>query len=67
VYCGGAPSVADYRGGGISGVFRRTRHGYGPLTCADDTVAIDLAKRMVIRHGIELWSGARLVLRLGPP
>jgi hypothetical protein len=36
-------------------------NGYEPLTCADDTVAIDLAKRMANRHGIELWSGARLV------
>jgi hypothetical protein len=36
-------------------------NGYEPLTCPDDTVAIDLAKRMANRHGIELWSGARLV------
>jgi hypothetical protein len=39
-------------------------NGYEPLTCAGDTVAIDLAKRMVNRHGIELWSGARLVIVL---
>jgi hypothetical protein len=39
-------------------------NGYEPLTCADDTAAIDLAKRMVNKHGIELWSGARLVIEL---
>ena len=42
-------------------------NGYEPLKCADDTVAIDLAKRMVNKHGIELWSGARLVVWLNPP
>jgi hypothetical protein len=30
----------------------------------DDIVAIELAKRMVNKHGIELWSGVRLVERL---
>ena len=39
-------------------------NGFEPLTCADDTVAIDLAKRMVNKHGIELWSGARWVIVL---
>jgi hypothetical protein len=38
--------------------------GYEPLTCVDDTVAIDLAKRMVNKHSIELWSGATLVIVL---
>jgi hypothetical protein len=36
------------------------------LVCADDAEAIDQAKRLVIvDHAIELWSGARLVTRLG--
>jgi hypothetical protein len=39
-------------------------NGYEPVTCADDNAAIDLAKRMANKHGIELWSGARLVIVL---
>jgi hypothetical protein len=40
--------------------------GFEPLVCATDAEAIDQAKRLVIvDHAIELWSGARLVTRLG--
>jgi hypothetical protein len=34
------------------------------LICADDAEAIAKAKRLVINHDVELWSGARLVIRL---
>ena len=40
--------------------------GVKALVCADDAEAIDQAKHLVIvDHAIELWSGARLVTRLG--
>jgi hypothetical protein len=32
--------------------------------CVDDSEAIDKAKRLVDGHDVELWSGARLVIRL---
>jgi hypothetical protein len=35
-----------------------------PMICADDEEAIERARRLVEGHGIELWSGARLVARL---
>jgi hypothetical protein len=35
-----------------------------PLVCADDAEAIEKAKRLVDGHDIELWNGARLVIRL---
>jgi len=38
--------------------------GYEPFTCTDDAAAIEKAKRLVNRNGIELWSGARRVARL---
>jgi hypothetical protein len=38
--------------------------GYDPLVCANDAEAIEKAKRLVINHAIELWSGERLVIRL---
>jgi hypothetical protein len=41
-------------------------NGSEPLLCADDEAAIDQAKRLVNRNGIELWSGVRLVARLTP-
>jgi hypothetical protein len=41
-------------------------NGFEPLLCADDEAAIDQAKRLVNRNGIELWSGVRLVARLTP-
>ena len=37
--------------------------GFEPLVCADDTEAIERARRLVV-HAIELWSGPRLVIRL---
>ena len=38
--------------------------GLEPLVCANDAEAIDQAKRLVVNHAIELWSGARMVIRL---
>jgi hypothetical protein len=35
--------------------------GYDPLICADDQEAITKAKILAQRHGVELWSGPRLV------
>jgi hypothetical protein len=34
--------------------------------CPDDEAAIAKAKRLVNKHGIEIWSGVRLVARLIP-
>jgi hypothetical protein len=41
-------------------------NGFEPIVCADDRAAIESAKRLVNWHGIELWSGARLVVCLEP-
>jgi hypothetical protein len=41
-------------------------NGFEPIVCAHDAAAIDKAKRLVNRHSIEIWSGARLVGRLEP-
>ena len=38
--------------------------GFEPMNCADDAEAIERAKRLVARHGVELWSGTRLVIRI---
>ena len=38
--------------------------GFELLVCADDSEAIESAKRLVDGHDIELWSGDRLVIRL---
>jgi len=35
--------------------------GYEPLVCADDAEAIKKARVLAQRHGVELWSGPRLV------
>jgi hypothetical protein len=35
--------------------------GYEPLVCADDREAIAKAKIVFQGHGVELWSGPRLV------
>jgi hypothetical protein len=40
--------------------------GFEPIVRAHDDAAIDKAKRLVNRHGIEIWNGARLVGRLEP-
>jgi hypothetical protein len=41
-------------------------NGFEPIVCVDDAAACEHAKRLLNRHGIELWSGARLVVRLEP-
>jgi hypothetical protein len=38
--------------------------GFEPLICADDAEAIEHAKRLIVNHAFELWSGERLVIRL---
>jgi hypothetical protein len=38
--------------------------GFEPLVCRDDGEAIKKAKRLVDGHDVELWSGARVVIRL---
>jgi len=38
--------------------------GFEPLICADDAEAIEMAKRLVDVHDVELWTGGRLVTRL---
>jgi hypothetical protein len=38
--------------------------GFEPMVCANDEEAIKRARRLVEGHGVELWSGARLVARL---
>jgi hypothetical protein len=38
--------------------------GYEPLVCGSDSEAIENAKRLVHDHDVELWSGARFVVRL---
>jgi hypothetical protein len=54
--------VEDYRAYlvGIDGHFIS----YEPLVCASDDEAIAKAKRLVDGHDVELWSGARMVIRL---
>lgn len=39
--------------------------GFEALLCADDAEAIDRARRLVDGCDLELWSGDRLVTRLG--
>jgi hypothetical protein len=41
-------------------------NGFEPIVCDDDGAAIENARGLVNRHGIELWSGPRLVIRLSP-
>jgi len=58
-----------FRGWKSSGLFRRARRTLQwirTIVCADDAAAIEKAKRLVNRYGIELWNGARLVVRLEP-
>jgi hypothetical protein len=38
--------------------------GFEPLVCRDDEEAVAKAERLIDGHDIELWSGARLVIRL---
>jgi hypothetical protein len=44
-------------------------NGFEPLVCSSDTDAIEKARRLVDGYDVELWSGARLVIRLSrkPP
>jgi hypothetical protein len=42
-------------------------NGFEPLVCPSDETAIEKAKRLVNKYGIEIWSGARLVMCLSPP
>ena len=42
-------------------------NGYEPLLCPNDEAAIEKAKRLLNKYGIEIWSGARLVMCLSPP
>jgi hypothetical protein len=37
--------------------------GYEPLVCGGDKEAIEKAKRLVDGHDVEVWSGARFVIR----
>jgi hypothetical protein len=37
---------------------------FEPLVCDDDAEATEKAKRLVDGHAVELWSGARMVVRL---
>jgi hypothetical protein len=37
---------------------------FEPLVCADDSEAIEKAKRLVDGHDVELWSGDRFIVRL---
>jgi hypothetical protein len=38
--------------------------GFEPLVCRDDGEALAKDKRLVDGHDVELWSGARLVIRI---
>jgi hypothetical protein len=38
--------------------------GFEALVCADDAEAINKVRRLVDGHDIELWSGARFIIRL---
>jgi hypothetical protein len=58
----GGYGVAEYRAFAVG----RDGHflGFEPLICADDAEAIAQAKRLVGDNDVELWNGARLVIRL---
>jgi hypothetical protein len=58
----GKAGMAEYRAYtvGIDGHFI----GFKALVCADDAEAIKKATRLVDGHDIELWSGARFIIRL---
>jgi hypothetical protein len=55
--------VAEYRAYtvGLDGHF----NGFEPIVCAGDAEAIEKARRLVDGHDVELWSGDRLIIRLG--
>ena len=54
--------VAEYRAYTVG----RDGHftGFEPLVWADDAEAIELARRLLDYHAVELWSGERLVKQL---
>jgi hypothetical protein len=54
--------VAEYRAYTVGSDGRFV--GYEPLVCADDYEAIEKAKRLLDENDIELWSGARFIIRL---
>jgi hypothetical protein len=54
--------MAEYRAYTVGHDGRFT--GYQPLICGNVKEAIEKAKRLVDGHDVELWSGARLVIRL---
>ena len=41
--------------------------GWEHLLCADDSEALEKARRLLDQWPVELWSGDRLVARLGKP
>jgi hypothetical protein len=41
--------------------------GFEPLVCADDSEAIEKAKRLVSKNPVDIWSGERFVQRLDVP
>jgi hypothetical protein len=48
---------------------KRTNEIAGPpgiLQCADDREAIIAARKLLDSHDIEIWQGARVVIRLQP-
>jgi hypothetical protein len=49
-------------------ILDHNRHikGCEPLISTDDDAAIVAAKRLVDRHDVELWHGARMVTKLSP-
>jgi hypothetical protein len=58
----GTFGVAEYRAYSVG----RDRNfiGFASLVCADDSEAIEKAKRLIDGHGVELWSGPRHVILL---
>lgn len=41
--------------------------GYESMTCANDDVAVEIAKHLSTEHRVEVWSGCRLVSHGGSP
>jgi hypothetical protein len=41
--------------------------GFEPLACGSDAEAVEITRRLVKENSVELWSGARLVIRLEAP
>ena len=60
----GTSRMAEYRAYTVGSDGRFI--GFEPLVCADNSEAIQKAKRLINGHDVELWSGSRLVVRLEP-